>query len=87
MNFLPVCGFLLPKHKEFSWLALSHGQVEKAHITLCVFHGRGMISEERNVSPGGNVAFFFSFEWRSILINGKSYIEFVCLQARDVMGV
>lgn len=81
-------AFYCPNTKNFlGSLSLSYGQVEKAHITLCVFHGRGTISEERNMSPGGNVAFFFSFEWRSILINGKSYIEFICLQTRDVMGV
>lgn len=28
--------------------------------------------------------FFFSFEWKSILIKEKSYIEFVCIKARDV---
>lgn len=60
--------------------------MEKAHIILCVFHGPGAISEERNMSPGGNVAFFFPFEWKSILIKEESYIEFVCVKARDVRG-
>lgn len=87
MNVLPVCGLLLPKHKEFSRLSLSLLWPGGKGTHHSVFHSRGTISEERNMSPGGNVAFFFSFEWRSILINGKSYIEFVCMQARDVMGV